>query len=251
MQKKMNVLTFYIKFRQNDLLWFEFNIEVWIILLGLFFGQGSHYLGNPVSWKSLACLWKCSDSCIFKSFNVCQKCCSEGVYQLCCWILRMWAPCQTKQLQRWSITSLVHFFASVCRNVAEWVMIYKSIDPVFSFRKDNDKENWCWAFCVICIQYQMNNIKWTSVKNEHCYIGLVYVLFFDKHAQLVLEVRLYIFAVYKYKLKYKSLHSSTASEYVTHTWSIRPPCHFYSSSSPHLLNIYVGHRAAAVLLNIY
>ena len=99
--------------------------------------------------------------------------------------------------------------------------------------------------------WYVSNIKWTSVKNEHCYIGLVYVLFFDKYAQLVLEVRLYIFAVYKYKLKYKSVHSTTASEYVTHTWSIRPPCHFYSSSSPHLLNIYVGHRAAAVLLNIY
>ena len=89
------------------------------------------------------------------------------------------------------------------------------------------------------------------IKNVHCYIGMVYMLFFDKHSQLVLEVRLYIFAVYKYKLKYKSVHSTTASEYVTHTWSIRPPCHFYSSSSPHLLNIYVGHRAAAVLLNIY
>ena len=99
--------------------------------------------------------------------------------------------------------------------------------------------------------WYVSNIKWTSIKNVHCYIGMVYMLFYDKHSQLVLEVRLYIFAVYKYELKYKSVHSTTASEYVTHTWSIRPPCHFYSSSSPHLLNIYVGHRAAAVLLNIY
>ena len=97
--------------------------------------------------------------------------------------------------------------------------------------------------------WYVSNIEWTSTQNAHCYIGVVYVLFFDK--QLELEVRLYIFAVYKCKLKYKSVHSTTASEYVTHTWSIRPPCHFYSSSSPHLLNIYVGHRAAAVLLNIY
>ena len=44
---------------------------------------------------------------------------------------------------------------------------------------------------------------------------------------------------------------SERSIYVTHTWSIRPLCHFYSSSSPHLLNIYVGHRAVEVLLNIY
>ena len=45
---------------------------------------------------------------------------------------------------------------------------------------------------VECFVWYVSNIKWTSIKNVHCYIGMVYMLFFDKHSQLVLEVCLYI-----------------------------------------------------------